>query len=265
MYPEQKTLPVDLTPQAVECFVFWTRNPRPFFKYLDELDALGYSYYFLYTLIGYPRLFDPGTPDWPEALETFSALSQRLGPERVSWRYDPIILTDQTPLAWHQDRMERIADTLHGKTRRMIFSFVLDYAHARARYAAVKSRGVKFVSGPQLAVQQEQLVEWIGQTLPRYDIKPLACADKRDWSRFGVEKAHCIDGELVNALTGSTRRRLKDKAQRKDCGCAASRDIGANETCLARCFYCYATKDFERAQANYQRHDPDAEFLTERR
>ncbi|HSV43086.1 MAG TPA: DUF1848 family protein, partial [Candidatus Bathyarchaeia archaeon] len=94
-----------------------------------------------------------------------------------------------------------------------------------------------------------------------YEILPCACADARDWSRFGVEKAHCIDGDLINALTGSTRRRLKDKAQRKECACVTSRDIGANESCVARCFYCYATKNFEAARANHQRHDPAGEYL----
>ena len=40
--------------------------------------------------------------------------------------------------------------------------------------------------------------------------------------------------------------------------CAASRGIGAYDTCLAGCRYCYATSSFERSRANYQRHDPQS-------
>ena len=39
-----------LTPFQVNAIVFWTRNAKPLIPYLDELDKLGYNYYFQYTI-----------------------------------------------------------------------------------------------------------------------------------------------------------------------------------------------------------------------
>ena len=42
-----------LSPDIVDCIVFWTKNPKPM---LDKLDALKeYKYYFQFTLTGYCR------------------------------------------------------------------------------------------------------------------------------------------------------------------------------------------------------------------
>jgi hypothetical protein len=35
-----------LSPDVVDCIVFWTKNAAPFVKHLDELDRMGYRYYF---------------------------------------------------------------------------------------------------------------------------------------------------------------------------------------------------------------------------
>lgn len=261
LYPEQKTHPVDLSPEAVECLVFWTRNPKPLLKYLDELDIKGYRYYFLYTLIGYPKNFDPGSPVRDDALRTFQELSRRIGPERVIWRYDPVIFTDLTTPAWHQQQIADIAAALQGLTRKMIFSFVIDYGHAKERYQKVKDRGACFFDQKDTTRAQEEMVQWIGQAFPDFGITPMICADRRDFSAFGIKKAHCVDRGLINQLIGSQRKYRKDLAQRTDCCCTVSRDIGANNTCLARCFYCYAVKDFDAAKENFYRHDPLAEYL----
>src|SRR5512136_2786236 len=67
----QQVAHVSLAPQDVEVIVFWTRNPRPLFPYLAELDERGYRYYFQYTLMDNPRPIDPNTPSLEISLETF--------------------------------------------------------------------------------------------------------------------------------------------------------------------------------------------------
>lgn len=42
---------IKITPDVVDCIVFWTKNPLPMMERLDELKA--YHYYFQFTLTGY--------------------------------------------------------------------------------------------------------------------------------------------------------------------------------------------------------------------
>ena len=54
---------VPLSPAWVDMIVFWSKQPEPMLKHLDELDDMGYVYYFQYTLNG---LWRPGSARWSE-------------------------------------------------------------------------------------------------------------------------------------------------------------------------------------------------------
>jgi len=66
--------------------VFWTRDPAPLIPRLSELDDRGIAYYFLYTLLDYPRPIDPGMAPLVRRIGTFRELSDRIGPDRVADR-----------------------------------------------------------------------------------------------------------------------------------------------------------------------------------
>lgn len=51
------------------------------------------------------------------------------------------------------------------------------------------------------------------------------------------------------------------KQLRKECACLLGADIGAYNTCLHLCRYCYANYDADTVNANYARHDPTSPFL----
>ena len=61
-------------------------------------------------------------------------------------------------------------------------------------------------------------------------------------------------------LTGEALRVPRDRSQRPACGCAASVDIGAYDSCLHGCAYCYANhgRAVDRLAAL---HDPDSPLL----
>jgi DNA repair photolyase len=54
---------------------------------------------------------------------------------------------------------------------------------------------------------------------------------------------------------------LKHKGTREGCHCIESRDIGAYDTCMNGCKYCYANKKPQKAFENYKYHDPDSPLL----
>jgi len=92
---------ISLSPEVVDALVFWTKNPENFLSRLPEIDSLGYTYYFLFTITPYDVMLEPGVADKLSIVEVFRRLSRLIGPEKVIWRYDPIIMTDMYTPAWH--------------------------------------------------------------------------------------------------------------------------------------------------------------------
>ena len=88
--PKQESV-IRLEPAQVDVIVFWTRNAAPLLGHLPELDDHGYDYIFLYTITGYGPPLESNCPSLERAVETFKQLSDTIDPERVIWRFDPII------------------------------------------------------------------------------------------------------------------------------------------------------------------------------
>lgn len=253
---------VSLVPQDVDVIVFWTRNPRPLFPFLDEMDELGYRYYFQYTLLGYPRQIDPYSPTVEPALRTFRELAERVGSEHMVWRYDPIIFTQLTDPDYHLAAYERIAHTLRGYTPRSVISFLTPYHKIQARLDEMAQRGVEML--PFQGAEEP----WFGDFMRRMvaiaednGMVIQSCASELDLANYGVLPGKCIDDDLIQEVFGIDVTHEKDPGQRKLCGCVRSRDIGAYDTCLFGCPYCYATTSFERARRQYQEHNPDSPSL----
>jgi len=91
-----------------------------------------------------------------------------------------------------------------------------------------------------------------------HQMEIFSCAEPVDFQAYGVKAGKCIDDEFILKVFGIEVAREKDASQRKACGCVKSKDIGMYDSCLFGCRYCYATSSFERARANYHRHDPKA-------
>lgn len=89
-----------LSPDVVDCIVFWTKNPEPMFHRLSELSA--YHYYFQFTLTGYGKDMEAGVPHKKEQMiPVFQRLSDKIGSNRVIWRYDPIVFTETYTPDYH--------------------------------------------------------------------------------------------------------------------------------------------------------------------
>jgi len=247
---------VVLSPREVDAFVFWSRNPRPLMRHLDELDDLGCRYYFLFTLIGYPDRIDPGAPPLIRSIGTFQELSARVGPQRVIWRYDPIVLSEVTGTGFHERNFPLVAQELKGATSRCVISFVKPYRKARARMEAAAPGAAEPVDFGGAPVRG--LLNTMAECARDNRMEILSCCSELDFSAFGVNPSKCIDADLISELFGSRISPPKDPHQRKKCGCALSKDIGMYDSCLFGCSYCYATSSLERARANYGRHDPQS-------
>ncbi len=243
---------VSLDPAEVDAIVFWTRNPRPLLPHLDELDRPRPRYLFLMTILGYPSALDPGCLALEPAVEAFRRLAGRLGPDRVTWRYDPVVLSPATPADWHRRRFAELARSLQGHTRRCKLSLVDLYAKVRPRLRELEGTDHHFGPTP---VDGELLRDLAGLAR-QHGIEPESCAETRDLQPYGIAPGRCIDADLLARLFSTKLAARKDPGQRPVCGCAVSRDIGMYDSCPAGCTYCYAVRSFEKACQNRRDHDP---------
>ena len=129
-----------LTPEDVTAFVFWTRNPRPLMRHLPELDARGYRYYFHVTVTGYGRPLETHNPDPDAAIAAIRSLALHVGPQYVVWRYDPIVISSRTPLAYHRQRFAELAAQLEGSVERCTYSFLDYYGKTRRNLATITAQ-----------------------------------------------------------------------------------------------------------------------------
>ncbi len=252
---------VGLTPQAVDVIVFWTRHPRHLMKYLDEIDRLGYRYYFQYTLMDNPRILDPHTPDVSEALRTFEELSARIGPERMIWRYDPIVFSSETDASFHREVYRRLAAALRGCTLRSVISIMDHYPKIQSRLKSLAEQGLILHNAEKVIEQVADLIPDLVEIAHANGMDIQSCAEELGLESYGVRAGKCIDDAYIAKVFGIQVNPQKDPNQRKACGCVVSKDIGAYDSCAFGCVYCYATQNFERAWRRTQRHTPDEERL----
>ena len=221
---------VDLTPEAVDALVFWTKQPGGLLPRLQRLAP--YRYMAQVTLNDYTADIEPGMPSLAQRLADFSALSQAVGPRRVRWRYDPIFINAENPPEAHIERFAHIAQMLRGKTEGVTISFLDDYPRIHRKLATL---GVRFPD----ADEQRHIASVLSGIARQHGMRIAACCEAVDLSEAGVAPAACIDAALIASLCGGALAK-KDTSQRPGCGCAAAVDIGTYGTCTSGCAYCYA-------------------------
>jgi len=246
-----------LSPDVVDCIVFWTKNPTPMIPKLDELKD--YQYYFQFTLTGYGKDIERNLPDKKKVLiPAFQELSKKIGAHRVIWRYDPILINDRYTEEYHISAFKQIAEALNGYTEKCVFSFVdryrkvdsalnklgvIDPTDEDMKRIAIKLRDIAFANGMSIAT----------------------CSEKIDLDSLSIQHNACIDRVLVERLSGGkvkeTKQNVKDSGQRLECGCMASKEVGTHDTCGNGCVYCYANTSAETVRKNMSRYDPKSPIL----
>jgi len=293
--------PIYISFSNCKVIVFWTKNPKPLITYLKELDERGISYYFQYTLNDYEKeKFEPNIPTLAKRIETFKELSALIGKEKVIWRFDPIILANEITPRELLTRIWRIGNELKGYTDKLVFSFVDVKAYRKVQNNLVKE--TESFTKENLGIAeptQEQITEIVeGLVKIReawnkdgWNISMATCAEEVDLNKYGIEHNRCVDGELMKQIFSHDKDlvyylnygklpekglfgeelsvplkqvNMKDKGQRKICGCMVSKDIGMYNTCSHNCVYCYANTSRKVVKDNQNLHNDESESLIPR-
>lgn len=243
---------VSLLARDVDGIVFWTKNAAPM---LERLDALApFAYYFQYTITAYGQDVEPGPcAARGRAIDAFLRLSDRLGPERVIWRYDPILLNDTYTADFHAEAFYGLARRLSGVTARCVISFVDQY---RCAQKALSRLGVIFPDPDTM----RDLARIVSGSARAFGMRVESCSEEA-LAGTGVERGCCVDAALLSRLSGRPLKITRDRNQRPSCGCAPSVDIGAYDTCTLGCAYCYASHSARTLAGNLAAHHPSGELL----
>jgi hypothetical protein len=252
---------VSLKSKDVDLIVFWTRNARPLLPYLKELDERGLHYYFLYTLVNYDTDLEPHSVAPEQLIDDFHQTADQISPDRVVWRYDPIIISQKYNWQYHLETFETLAARLQSATRRVIVSLIDYYRKTLRNLANIHP------AREQLNLSAEQdpgLVDFLGQLAAiagKYQLEIQSCCEAAYWANHGIKAGKCIDDEYIRRVFQITVDSEKDPGQRAACQCVRSVDIGAYDTCPGGCRYCYANHSPAAARKNFRDHKPECTAL----
>ena len=256
--------------------VFWTKNPKPMFKHLDYMKKNIPNYYFQYTLNDYDKEgFEANVPNIESRIKTFQELSAKIGKERVIWRFDPLILTDEIYINALLDRVEYIGNQIYSYTDKLVFSFVDIGVYSKVE-RNLKRENINYA---EWTIElMNKFAKGLYEINKKWGLKLATCSEKIDLDKYNITHNKCIDDDLMIDIFGhdkklmdflgveieqsdlfsnekiTKKRKLKDRGQRKDCGCIMSKDIGQYNTCPHGCNYCYANTSKEIARRNYKLH-----------
>lgn len=244
---------IRISPEVVDCIVFWTKNPAPMLPGVEQLKE--YPYYFQFTLTGYGTDIEGRVPHKKDVMiPTFQTLSEKIGADKVIWRYDPILFNDKYTPEVHVRAFAQIAVALRGYTRKCVISFVDTYAKNRKGLDKMKVYDLEEMQLAAFAGQLSDIARDNGMEM-------ASCAEKTALERFGIKHNCCIDKSLIESIIGCRINAGKDKNQRTECGCVESIDIGIYDTCQNGCVYCYANHGQNIASQNYRKYDPSSPLL----
>jgi hypothetical protein len=257
--------------EKTRLIVLWTKDPAPFLAYLPELDASGLSYLFQYTLNDYAsERLEPGIPPVHERVESFVELARKIGKGRMTWRYDPILLSGSLDVEELLSRIADLGDALRNSTGRLVVSFIdIEwYPRVKRNLISAGSGDVREPTSPEI----EAICTELADLNREWKFSISACGEALDLSMFGIGMGQCINyAQIVREFPGDSAlmeflnapviergvekgiKALKDPGQRSSCGCIVAKDIGQYSTCPHLCVYCYANASPAAVARNLQR------------
>lgn len=245
---------VNLQRDVVDCIVFWTKTPQPFMEQIKQIEQMGYPFYFQMTITPYDLSIEHGLPSKASLIESCKRLSDAIGPHRIVWRYDPIIISSELSVAYHLDAFGNLAQELSGYVEQCMFSIYDEYRKTRQRMMSIAPQEPD-------GGENNDLLAGLAKIASSHSMRLSACCEQVDGSQFGISKAACIDQELIERIVGYPLKVSKDTNQRAMCRCIASIDIGHYDTCPHGCLYCYGTSTQSVVKNNLANHQQQSPLL----
>ncbi|MBQ6245440.1 MAG: DUF1848 family protein, partial [Kiritimatiellae bacterium] len=191
-------------------------------------------------------------PDKHGLLEVFRSLSGIVGVNSICWRYDPILLTGRYTAEYHLRAFAKMAEALEGATDTVVISFIDLYPKVRRNFPEAR----EVPAADRLALGRA-----IVEIAASHGMSVKTCAEGTELSAVGADCSGCA---LIADYERAIGKRLdapRTAPGRAGCACHLSADIGAYDSCLHLCRYCYANSDTSAVIARSRIHDLGSPFL----
>lgn len=231
----------------VELIVFCTKNPIPILPYLDKINI---PILFQVTLTPYRKDIEPNVLEKNKIIEGIKSVSESLGAENVSVRYDPILLNDTYTVDYHIRAFSKVCSLLQNYVKHIIISFVDSYKNVEKNAKFLRLQFIKTEDYQKIGASFSKIAK-------QYNMTVQTCFEKEDLTEYGFIKSSCVSKELAYQITG---KKYKKWTARK-CDCVEMVDIGAYNSCNHLCKYCYANYDEKKVHENIQKHDSNSTML----
>lgn len=240
-----------LNPNVVDCICFCTKNPIPMLNHIDkELSA--FKQFWFVTITPYDKDIEPNVVDKQKVIESFKILSSKIGKFAIGWRYDPIFYSENWTKEKHIEAFSKIASELKGYTNICVIS-ILDM------YEKIKRNAPDIY--PPSKEEQLQLMSKLVQIAKDNGMVLKGCYEGEFLTQVGVDCTGCQTKEILEMAIGKHLCIPHKKNARGACNCVLGQDIGAYNSCLHLCKYCYANADKQVILSNYKKHNANSPLL----
>lgn len=232
----------------VDAIMFRTKNPIPIINYLPEIKK---PILFHVTLTPYKKDIEPSVPPKGKIIDAIKKISTIIGSENLYVRYDPIFLNNNYNLNYHIKTFNHLCELLEGYVEHIIVSSVDDYKNVRKNMNILNIKPFTENDYKQIGIN-------FSQSAKKHKMTVQTCFEENDLTEYGFIKQECLTKEIAQNLTGKTKFK---KWNARKCNCIEMVDIGAYNTCLHLCKYCYANYDEKNIKNNIKNHNPNSSLL----
>lgn len=231
---------VNLKAESVEWIVFWSRNYAQFLR--NRSFFSDYQLFFHFTILSHHPLLEKSGLSMATAITQIENLVKYYGPDRIIWRYDPIVFWRENEnifTNYQQEDFRNLCRTFSSMgIRRCYFSYVTGYTKFKQRLRKKYPR-FDLISGENILFKP--VLREMREISDQYNIHLYSCCNDK-LIGFNTQKGGCISGKVLNEISGKKRISEAKTPIRKDCGCTKSVDIGdyLKQPCYFGCIYCYA-------------------------
>lgn len=248
----------------VDMIIFCSKNIRPLISYLDAIQTLLPDVPFLFhlTITPYNEDIEPKiAPLKNEIIKDINFLSSKYGKEKIFIRYDPILKNKKYNVYYHVKAFKKLLSHIKDSTNNIIVSFVDLYKNTiknDKEFLHLES----FIDKDYKIIGKE-----FSSLCKHYGINIFTCGEKENLIEYGFNKGSCFDQEFILEILEKHNKFIKISSKNvrnsnnSYCNCLKTVDIGAYNSCLSMCKYCYANYNEKEVIKNYKNHDDNSSLL----